>query len=101
MSHIPVLQKEAILALAIKPDDSVVDATVNGGGHAEAVCKKLGKKGILIGKQGARLKKIGSQARTDIESFVGNKVMLKLWVRVKTGWSDNDRALLSLGYESP
>lgn len=61
--------------------------------------EREGQKGILIGKKGARLKKIGSEARKDIESFLNSKTILKLWVRVKTGWSDDDRALVSLGYE--
>ncbi len=68
-----------------------IDATI--------LVEREGQKGILIGKQGARLKKIGSQARQDIESFLSKKVILKLWVRVTTGWSDDDRALVSLGYE--
>lgn len=68
-----------------------IDATI--------LVEREGQKGILIGRQGTRLKKIGSEARKDIEAFAGNKVILKLWVRVKTGWSDNDRALMSLGYE--
>lgn len=49
ISHIPVLLKEVILALIIKSDDTVVDATVNGGGHAKVICKQLGKKGTFIG----------------------------------------------------
>jgi len=47
--HLPVLLKETIEALNIKPGDTIVDATVNGGGHAEEICRKLGEKGIFIG----------------------------------------------------
>jgi len=57
-----------------------------------------GQKKIIIGDGGQRLKKIGQQARQDMETFFDSKVMLKLWVKVKAGWSDDDRALKSLGY---
>ncbi|CAA0100321.1 GTPase Era [BD1-7 clade bacterium] len=56
------------------------------------------QKSIVIGKQGSRLKMIGSEARHDIEDLLQCKVMLQLWVKVKRGWSDDDRALKSLGY---
>ncbi len=57
-----------------------------------------GQKAIVIGKSGAMLKKIGSQARQDIEKLLDKKVFLQLWVKVKADWSDNDRALRQLGY---
>jgi len=57
-----------------------------------------GQKKIIIGEGGQRLKKIGQQARLDMENFFDTKVMLKLWVKVKAGWSDDERALKSLGY---
>jgi GTP-binding protein Era len=60
--------------------------------------EKPGQKQILIGKQGARLKSIGSQAREDMEEMFDQKVMLRLWVKVRSGWADNERALKSLGY---
>lgn len=56
------------------------------------------QKGIVIGKGGARLKSIGQDARHDIESMVGRKVMLNLWVKVKAGWSSSARTLGSFGY---
>ncbi len=59
---------------------------------------KPGQKRILIGQDGARLKRIGSEARQDMEKAFDRKVMLKLWVKVKSGWADNERALKSLGY---
>lgn len=57
-----------------------------------------GQKKIIIGDGGSRLKSIGQSARIDMEKMFDSKVMLKLWVKVKTGWSDDDRALRNLGY---
>lgn len=57
-----------------------------------------GQKKIIIGAKGERIKKIGEQARADIESLLGCKVMLKTWVKIRSGWSDDERALQSLGY---
>ena len=59
---------------------------------------KPGQKKIIIGKGGGRLKKIGSVAREDMEKIFDKKIMLKLWVKVKGGWADDQRALQSLGY---
>ncbi|MDP2903200.1 MAG: GTPase Era [Methylovulum sp.] len=56
------------------------------------------QKNIVIGKEGEMLKKIGTDARIDIEKLIGQKVYLQLWVKVKRGWSDNERALQSLGF---
>jgi GTP-binding protein Era len=57
-----------------------------------------GQKRIIIGDGGQRLKKIGQQARLDMEALLECKVMLNLWVKVRAGWSDDERALKSLGY---
>jgi len=57
-----------------------------------------GQKKILIGDKGDRIKLIGQQARIDMEKLFESKIMLKLWVKVKSGWSDDERALRSLGY---
>jgi GTP-binding protein Era len=57
-----------------------------------------GQKAIVIGDGGQRLKRIGMEARLDMEKLFGGKVMLSLWVKVKGGWSDDERALKSLGY---
>jgi GTP-binding protein Era len=51
-----------------------------------------------VGKAGDRLKQIGTAAREDIERAFDSKVMLNLWVKVKSGWADDERALQSLGY---
>jgi GTP-binding protein Era len=61
--------------------------------------ERPGQKAIVIGKQGAMLKKVGSQAREEMERLFGRKVFLELWVRVREGWSDDERALKSLGYD--
>lgn len=58
------------------------------------------QKNIVIGKQGEMLKKIGSDARADIQKLIDQKVYLQLWVKVKKGWSNNERSLLSLGFMS-
>ena len=61
--------------------------------------ERKGQKKILIGEKGARLRSIGTEARADMERLFDSKVMLRLWVKVKSGWSDDDRALRSLGYD--
>ncbi len=58
-----------------------------------------GQKAILIGKKGTRLKQIGMDARVDIEKLLDTRVMLTTWVKVKSGWSDDDAALKNLGYD--
>jgi GTP-binding protein Era len=60
--------------------------------------ERLTQKTIVIGKDGEMLKNIGIEARHDIERLIGQKVYLQLWVKVKSGWSDNERALQSLGF---
>ncbi len=63
------------------------------------IVEKEGQKKIVIGDGGERLKKIGQQARIDMEEMFGQKVMLKLWVKVRRGWADSERTLNSLGIE--
>jgi GTP-binding protein Era len=60
--------------------------------------ERLSQKNIVIGKDGEMLKSVGTEARLDIEKLIGQKVYLQLWVKVKKGWSDNERALQSLGF---
>lgn len=60
--------------------------------------ERLTQKNIVIGKDGDMLKKVGTDARHDIEKLIGQKVYLQLWVKVKKGWSDSERALQSLGF---
>lgn len=65
---------------------------------ALVLVEREGQKRILIGHKGERIKQVGQQARLDIERLLDAKVMLKIWVKVKSGWSDDERALRSLGY---
>jgi GTP-binding protein Era len=69
--------------------------------HIEAVVfvERDGQKAILIGKKGEKLKRIGTDARLDIETLLQRKVMLNIWVKVKANWSDDDNALKSLGFD--
>lgn len=66
--------------------------------EATIICEKESHKGIIIGKQGAMLKKIGSDARRDIEEMLESKVNLQLWVKVKKDWRDSDFLLKNFGY---
>ncbi len=66
--------------------------------HAAIIVDKDSQKPMIIGKSGAKLKQISTEARTDMEKLFGGKVWLETWVKVKGGWADDDRALKSLGY---
>ena len=66
--------------------------------HGLILIERPGQKKIIIGKNGARLKSIGIAAREDMEEAFACKVMLRLWVKVRSGWADDERALQSLGY---
>ena len=66
--------------------------------HALILVERDGQKKIIIGEKGERIKRIGQDARKDMEVMFDSKVMLNLWVKVKGGWSDDERALRSLGY---
>ena len=61
--------------------------------------EREGQKRIVIGKQGARLKLIGTEARKDIEALLEHKVMLHLWVKVRKGWTNNAGDMRRLGYD--
>ena len=67
--------------------------------HGLILVDRASQKPMIIGKQGAHLKTMGAEARKDMEALFDNKVFLELWVKVKTGWADDERALRSLGYE--
>lgn len=69
--------------------------------HIDALIlvEREGQKRIIIGDKGSKIKSIGQAARLDMEVMFDSKVMLRLWVKVKSGWSDDDRALQSLGYQ--
>lgn len=67
--------------------------------HAIIWVEREGQKGIIIGKKGQQLKRIGELARKDMERAFEGKVFLQLWVKVRQGWADDERALRSLGYQ--
>lgn len=63
-------------------------------------CERDSHKGIIIGKQGSMLKKIGSNARRDIQRFLGSQINLQIWIKVKKDWRDSDFLLKNFGYDS-
>ncbi|HRP23340.1 MAG TPA: GTPase Era [Thauera sp.] len=67
--------------------------------HAAVVVDKPGHKAMVIGRGGEKLKRISSEARVELERLFDGKVFLEVWVKVKSGWADDERALKSLGYE--
>lgn len=73
-------------------DNGIIDMDVT------IYCEKASHKGIIIGKQGAMLRKIGELARTDIEAFMGTKVFLQTWVKVKENWRDSMAQLRNFGF---
>ena len=90
------LGAELPYACAVEIEEYKVEGDVT---HIAALIlvEREGQKKILIGDKGDRLRLIGKEARLDIERMVETRVMLKLWVKVKRGWADSDRALKSLG----
>lgn len=75
-------------------DDGIIDI------DATIYCEKASHKGIIIGKNGAMLKKISTQARADCERFMGTKVFLQTWVRVKENWRDSQYLISNFGYNN-
>jgi len=67
--------------------------------YATILVEKPNQKAIIIGKKGEKLKQIATQARQDMELLLGGKVYLEVWVKVKSGWADDDSVLRNLGYE--
>lgn len=92
------LGKELPYACSVEIEEFEFDGKV---WHISALIlvEKASQKRIVIGDKGDRLRKVGTEARQDIEKLLDAKVMLKLWVKVKSGWSDDERALRSLGYD--
>ena len=84
----------AIDRMKERPGGTLIDI------DATIVCERNSHKGIIIGKQGSMLKKIGTDARRDIEALLDCKVNLKLWVKVKKDWRDSDFLIKNFGYRS-
>ncbi|MBN2794168.1 MAG: GTPase Era [Clostridia bacterium] len=78
----------------VRPDGTLIDI------DATIICEKKSHKGIIIGKEGRKLKGIGKAARQDMELFLDSKVYLQLWVKVRPGWRDNEQILKGLGYKN-
>ena len=87
------------ITVEIEADEPMDD----GRRHVSAVIwvARDSHKGIVIGKKGARLKQVGSEARRALQADLGQGLHLQLWCRVKRGWADDERALASLGYDLP
>ena len=83
-----------IESMKARPDKDIVDI------EATIICEKNSHKGIIIGKQGRKLKGIGKSAREEIERLLGSKVYMELWVKVRPGWRDNEGMLKNYGYNS-
>ena len=79
--------------MALRPNGELYDM------WATIYCEREGHKGIIIGKKGAMLKQIGSEARKDMEWMLGARVNLQLWVKVRDDWRNSPGALKELGYE--
>ncbi len=90
--EIPYAVAVTVESFKKRPDKNMVDI------HAAIHVERNSQKGIIIGKAGRMLKRIGEQAREDIERMVGRKVFLKLWVRVQKNWTRDERAIRRFGY---
>lgn len=82
-----------IMSMKKRPNQNMVDV------EATIYCERESHKGIIIGKQGSMLKKIGSTARYDMERLLGTPIYLQLWVKVKKDWRDSDFLLKNFGYD--
>ncbi|MEG1872760.1 MAG: GTPase Era, partial [Ruthenibacterium sp.] len=76
-----------------RPEQNIIDIDVN------IYCEKKSHKGMIIGKGGLMLKQIASEARADCEEFLGTKVNLQCWVKIKSDWRDNDFLLNNFGFK--
>ena len=82
----------AVAIEAFKDEGSLISI------RAEIFCEKASHKGIIVGKGGEELKRVGSYARADLEAIFGAKVYLDLWVKVKENWRDSQRGITDFGY---
>ena len=82
----------AVAIEAFKDEGSLISI------RAEIFCEKASHKGIIVGKGGEELKRVGSYARADLEAIFGTKVYLDLWVKVKENWRDSQRGITDFGY---
>ena len=92
------LEDEVPHGVAIEIESYSEEPTITRIG-AVIYCERKSHKGIIIGKQGKKLKGIGKAARMEIEALIGTKVFLELWVKVKENWRDSDFALSNFGYK--
>lgn len=83
-----------ITSMKKRPNTELIDI------DATIYCERDSHKGIIIGKKGSMLKKIGSLARADIQKFLGNQINLQIWIKVKKDWRDNDMLLKNFGFDS-
>ena len=82
-----------IMSMKKRPDQDIVDV------QATIYCERDSHKGIIIGKQGSMLKRIGSTARYDMQRLLGSPIYLQIWVKVKKDWRDSDFLLKNFGYD--
>lgn len=92
------LGQEVPYEVAVQIEEFVFEGAVI---HISALIlvERNGQKRIIIGERGEKIKLIGKEARIDMEDLFQQKVMLNLWIKVRSGWSDDERALASLGYQ--
>lgn len=93
------LEEEVPHGVAVELESYMEEPNITRIG-AVIYCEKKSHKGIIIGKEGKKLKGIGKSARIEIEGLLGTKVFLELWVKVKENWRDSDFALNSFGYKN-
>ncbi|MBQ2925193.1 MAG: KH domain-containing protein, partial [Anaerotignum sp.] len=82
-----------IMSMKKRADQDIVDV------QATIYCERDSHKGIIIGKQGSMLKRIGSTARYDMQRLLGSPIYLQIWVKVKKDWRDSDFLLKNFGYD--
>lgn len=106
--HLSEIIREKLMRLLGQELPYAIDVQIEALEHQETIihihaliyAEREGQKPIIVGKKGAMLREVGTKAREEMERFYGKKVCLKLWVKVKEGWSDNRRALQEMGYVS-